>query len=280
MDLIEETTTAPGRNRKMHLSDLRREAMRHSRESVPYWDKKSLEAKINFERDCDANYVSNVENYIKKNHYYRTKSFFYYTLERLAYKNFIRITKRHPSNNHPLEFVILDKNECIGMFDCMFVKKEGESATSATVRDPFLVMKSTADNKWKNQLGWFLTRRELVDVIDSKLEPGTSKFSSSNILQIQKFITSPYPYCFTDIAATERVFKFITIPSDTTVNISNTIDAALYKAQLKFMHAYSLEIFKQGPPFVRDLHYSLVSDKDSGDKNRKLMERARETLWQ
>ena len=49
-------------------------------------------------------------------------------------------------------------------------------------------------------------------------------------------ITVPYPYCFTDEAAKDRVFKFIILPNKGVgIQISNSIDALLYKQQLRLM---------------------------------------------
>ena len=165
---------------------------------------------------------------------------FYYTLEILAVKEAIRITERD-GRGHPREFRILNKENCTGYFDCFF------TADSANGQESLKRIKECSVKRWKDELCWLITSEQSLPLINDLLQ------DEENGDDIARMTSLPYPYCFTDEAATERVFKFILLREG--VNVHASIDPLLYKGQLKEIHGISW-------PNLESLQSSLQASDD------------------
>ena len=231
------------------VTDVRQSALHKTRESSKLWGE-NLPAIIQQFNTAGGN--RGTVPYIQAKGYRATKMYFYYLLETLHLQGIINIRLREIEDNHPLEFVILDKDRCVGKFDIFFVKKNDflmhHPGEVVKQKDEFSNMKCTADKLWKVDLSWFITSDAFIPEIIAAMHPSVKNISNTNLDKINEKVFFPYPFCFTDVDAPLRVFKFIILPPNVQRTIGSLLHPSIYKRQLHLMKKFTPEIFQDGPP--------------------------------
>ena len=224
-------------------------AMQKTRESINLWKEGIPEIKWHFQ---NAGGDEKSLGYISSNKYHNTKIYFYYLLETLHLHRFINIRLRDRVDNHPLEFVILDKENCIGKFDIFFVKNRDNLFHNPEEllkpKDEFSNMKCTADKLWRVDLSWLITSDSAIPEINAAMQPSLKAIPKSTIDKVKGKFFFPYPFCFTDVDAPLRVFKLIILPSNVDRHIGSLVTTTIYKSQLELMKKFRPHIFEDGPP--------------------------------
>ena len=217
----------------------RKRKMETTRGGVKFWETEALVAKTRYISLSPRLPI----NYINHKDFGYANQYFYYTLEFLALRGVIEINKRFEESaskqpremalNQPTEFRILDNNACSEYFDCLFMKR-GETLidTPESKKSNVINRKTEADHRWKTLLFWFIIKEEDIVNIDRIIGPDKKKIlSNDESLAVASSLSIPYPNCFSDDMAMQRVFKYVHI--DHKVKIQNTLSIKHYEEKLR-----------------------------------------------